>query len=77
MTSRPNLYIISSPPPEEPQPQTLDEIIRLIAIDSILPCRLEIPTRPITGEDIDRAIRTNIDKLVEIYLQESRFRKPS
>lgn len=76
MTPRPNLSLIHSPAVEA-VPQTLDEIIRLIAIDSILPSRLEIPTRPITGEDIDRAIRRNIDKLVEIYLEESRFRKPS
>lgn len=72
---RPFLTVVYSE--EDLEPVTLSEVIRLISMDAMVPSRLEIPTRPITGEDIDRAIRRHIDKLVEIYLEESRFRRPS
>lgn len=72
---RPFLTVVYSE--EDLEPVTLSEVIRLISMDAMVPSRLEIPTRPITGEDIDRAIRRHIDKLVEIYLEESRLRQPS
>lgn len=75
MSHRPYLTIV--PPQDDRDPLTLDEVIRMISMDAILPSRIQIPTRPINGEDVDRAIRKYLDKLVEIYLEESRLRKPS
>lgn len=68
-------YLLPVPNDNELEPTTLTEVIRLICLDALVPTRLEIPARAITGADIDVAIRKNIEKLVEIYLKESRLFK--